>query len=355
METTYSWSDANPLATAKDHYLRAVAEYNEGAQHVEKFHVRADDAPALLDIVKEMPVKIRFTSSNRHRVHAVYARDDKIEVLLSYEGRDRLILNIHAPDQNSCDKIVELVKTVLEPYQKAEEGQHEISYWYRDNYTTSRRMRIHAPTLEQIRANYSAPVYEGLAKLTDKNRLSGIHIWHGPPGTGKTTAIRALGRALDGNTHVHLITDPSQLMEGNIGYLMEIVDDMDSYQEREHLIVMEDAGALISGQSHVTSEALGRILNITDGIIGQNFNISLLLTVNEKLKDIHPALTRPGRAASLVSFNKMTTEESNSWLQSHGSDTKVDKPQSIAELYALANNDDAVRVDSTNEGFGFLS
>ncbi|MCL1800546.1 MAG: hypothetical protein FWG25_04170, partial [Promicromonosporaceae bacterium] len=76
--------------------------------------------------------------------------------------------------------------------------------------------------------------------------------------------------------------------------------------------------------------ALGRLLNLTDGILGQGTNALVLLTTNEDLKTLHPALIRPGRALAKVEFPPFSTEDANEWL---GGSAYVDGSTTLAELY----------------------
>jgi hypothetical protein len=70
-----------------------------------------------------------------------------------------------------------------------------VEFWYatpRGPRSVSRS--IEAPAWPDITVNYSATVRGQLAPLADMARPAGhgrLVLWHGEPGTGKTTAIRA--------------------------------------------------------------------------------------------------------------------------------------------------------------------
>jgi len=74
------------------------------------------------------------------------------------------------------------------------------------------------------------------------------------------------------------------------------------------------------------------LLNLSDGILGQGSNTLILLTTNEDMRELHPALVRPGRALAKTEFTKLSVVESNDWL---GGDPVVWKPMTLAELYEL--------------------
>jgi hypothetical protein len=76
-------------------------------------------------------------------------------------------------------------------------------------------------------------------------------------------------------------------------------------------------------------------LNLVDGLIGQGLRLLVLVTTNEPLERIHPAVARPGRCMSRIEFLPLTKEEANGWLRVRGCDRRVSYSATIAELHAL--------------------
>ncbi|WP_415973799.1 hypothetical protein [Rhodococcus sp. 077-4] len=82
-----------------------------------------------------------------------------------------------------------------------------------------------------------------------------------------------------------------------------------------------------------TGAALGRLLNFSDGIIGKGSDTIVLLTTNEQLAELHPAVTRPGRCLAQVEFTKFTPSEAAARLGSgylHPTEAKT-----LAELLQM--------------------
>jgi hypothetical protein len=52
-------------------------------------------------------------------------------------------------------------------------------------------------------------------------------------------------------------------------------------------------------------------LNVVDGLIGQGLRVLVLVTTNEELKSLHPAVARPGRAAANIEFHALSRHEAN--------------------------------------------
>jgi len=81
-------------------------------------------------------------------------------------------------------------------------------------------------------------------------------------------------------------------------------------------------------------QGLSRFLNVVDGLIGQGLRVLVLVTTNEPIRRLHPAVARPGRSAANVEFQPLTAEEANAWLEGHERDERVTADTTIAELYA---------------------
>jgi hypothetical protein len=98
---------------------------------------------------------------------------------------------------------------------------------------------ISAVTWEQARPNYSAPVataMDQLMALTPSQVSGRLLLLHGPPGTGKTSALRTVARAWREWCQVDCVLDPERLFN-DIGYLMDVAigehDDEDEQEEEQ--------------------------------------------------------------------------------------------------------------------------
>ena len=104
---------------------------------------------------------------------------------------------------------------------------------------------------------------------------------------------------------------------------------------------MEDTGELLSADARErTGQGLSRFLNVVDGLIGQGLRVIVLVTTNEEIKKLHPAVARPGRCAANVMFDALSREEASEWLTAHGVDEESRGARTLASLYAQAEGRD---------------
>jgi hypothetical protein len=101
------------------------------------------------------------------------------------------------------------------------------------------------------------------------------------------------------------------------------------------LLVLEDTGELLTPDAKsIIGQGLSRFLNVVDGLIGQGLRVLVLVTTNEEIRTLHPAVARPGRCAANIEFMPLAVDEAADWLASRGVDAAPPEPRILASLYA---------------------
>lgn len=216
-----------------------------------------------------------------------------------------------------------------------------VKFWWntRNRGPTSWTRPLAIDKWEEIGRNYVDASLDRFMHMDEPKDSGKLVLWHGQPGTGKTWAIRALGWEWRNWCKVEYITDPEAFF-GEADYMMHVLMDDEGagyigeqpegeQNKKWRILVIEDANELIEVDAkRQTGQALGRLLNVAEGLIGQGLQVLFLITTNEKLSELHPAVSRPGRCLAEMHFEKFTPVQATEWLGQ-----KTDKAMTLAELY----------------------
>ena len=237
----------------------------------------------------------------------------------------------------------------------------EVGFWHvagRGPVRTERSLAVQR--WDDIRRNYPAAAQAALDRVMVMGRegLPGkLLLLHGPPGTGKTTALRALSDAWRDWCQFDYVLDPERLFDLP-AYLLNIALGEGDGQDgegagRARLLVLEDCDELIATTAKDRSgQGLARLLNLTDGLLGQGLSLLVAITTNESLTSLHPAIARPGRCIAEIEVGLFADEEARRWL-GRELPTRSLRGRSLAELVALRDDSQPVRATGGSaEGVG---
>jgi hypothetical protein len=263
-------------------------------------------------------------------------------------------VTVTATDAELAEKILHLATDGVVDDPPPPDEAVLIGFWHLTLHGPRRQPRaITAAPWADIRRNYASTAAEQLDRImtVDRDSIRGrLLLLYGPPGTGKTTALRALAREWRSWCQVDCVLDPERLF-AEPGYLLNVaLDDSDNHdcdcdeddtghkRHKWRLLLLEDCDELIHGEAkQATGQALSRLLNLTDGLLGQGRDVLVAITTNEDLARLHPAVVRPGRCMASIEVPALPHREASGWL---GTTTGIAPGgATLAELYALREGD----------------
>ena len=182
--------------------------------------------------------------------------------------------------------------------------------------------------------------------LTSKKEQKGrLVLLHGLPGTGKTTYIKWLANHMKRK----VLFLPPMLAESivNPDFVPFLMDNKDC------ILVIEDAEKIIGDRSNsYASTGVSNILNLTDGILGDILNISIIATFNMDKEKIDSALLRKGRLIAEHKFGKLNVDDTNILIKHLGMDNVVTEEMVLADIYNINTEQYKTEVEKPKIGFG---
>lgn len=188
--------------------------------------------------------------------------------------------------------------------------------------------------------------HKDMLKCLNQQNKSGIMLFHGEPGTGKSTYIRHLVHALKKEV---IFMPPS--IAANLdspAFTRLLIDSANT------VFIIEDAEQLLVSRENGKNSCISMLLNITDGLLGESLGIQIIATFNTHLNNIDKALLRKGRLNGLYEFKPLSVEKSIQLLAKNGIHNYiVRKPMTVAEIFNITQNE--IEYNTSRPAIGFLN
>lgn len=279
----------------------------------------------------------------------VWAVSDSGSMVVSVTDSHELAVTIQSTDYKHIEAVSDIGKAVLKD-EAVEEYVHAMVQ--KNGKLTFQRVGKPKQALE--RSNYSAAVlkgYDRVVKEFNAEKPRGrIAIFDGPPGTGKSYALRALLSDIDG---IHVIL-PSHLVSSLADpSILPLLIDLKNSLQKPIIFYVEDADLVVSRRGSDNMSSISSLLNLGDGILGDCLDIRVIVTTNLSRADFDPAIQRPGRMVATVKIEALTPKEATAVYQRiTGTEETIEKTMTLAEVYSKAL-DDGFEPIETKSKMGF--
>ena len=174
--------------------------------------------------------------------------------------------------------------------------------------------------------------YDKMVEFCD-SESSGLMLFSGPCGTGKTTIIKKLIH--DCKQQFILLTADTLMNIDSTAFMTFLIK-----KGANSVLVLEDCDTLLKSRDLGGNSAISALLNLSDGILGDALNLKFICTYNTNESNIDKALLRKGRLKLKYIFNKLTADKV------HKLRPEFNKPMTLAEIYNTEDNDFSAKKSS---------
>ena len=203
-------------------------------------------------------------------------------------------------------------------------------------------ININLPQNLDLELNYGKEFLEVDKKIKDRlmEKPNGLFMFHGMPGTGKTTYIKYLAGQIK-RDFIYIPTTMIEFFTSDPNCLHTLI------QKPNSVIILEDAEKAILKRlgDGMDSSAVSALLNLSDGILSDILKTSVIVTYNCPKQDVDDALKRKGRLQVDYEFAALSIEDARKLGKSLKFskkilEEKINAPMTLSEIYNLEKETD---------------
>lgn len=183
--------------------------------------------------------------------------------------------------------------------------------------------------------------YKSLVSMLESS-TRGLVIFNGIPGSGKTFLVKNLIKELNQSKKIYYIS--SEMIENLMkpDFLLFIQDICLCAQEENKnvLLILEDCESLvINRDENNSSSGVSVLLNMSNGVLNDLFNIQTILTFNTDVASVDPALLRSNRLLSRRYFGYLSETQIKEFNDLYSLNIEFEENKiTVSDIYAKRNN-----------------
>ena len=272
--------------------------------------------------------------------------DVKERMVIHYEG-NTFVLSVG--NEIEKEEVETIERLLLKSQIKHKKTSHQFSMINKQDFGSYELTEFKIKKLElNIDENYNEDLVKinpSIINFLNSTDETGIILFHGIPGTGKTTYIRSL----ISNCSTRFIYMPNNIVQ--CISQPEFISFISSFPGS--VLVLEDCEELVKlrGQNE-TNSGIANLLSLGDGLLGDALKIKIICTFNCELKKIDKALLRKGRLKYRYEFLPLTSEKSNNLFRKLNIISINKDPLTIAEIYNFTNENSTLHEE---KAIGFMA
>lgn len=178
--------------------------------------------------------------------------------------------------------------------------------------------------------------FERVKEILSKDGKS-LVLFYGEPGTGKTTLIKKL---------INEVERKFIFMDASVVTNISDDDFIDFLSENTgSVIVLEDCEKMLTSRERSHNQTIGTVLNLTDGVIGESFEVKFICTFNSDLGFVDEAILRKGRLSLKYEFKKLPIEKARAIYPD------AIEEMTLADAFNATEENDFSKVEKGRIGF----
>lgn len=311
--------------------------------------------------VKELAADNRDRAYRSEKVIDQNGNEKTFRLLLRFDGEAFGFLEgddtfkIYAPTPELAQTIVKQFRRYVKPPVANQPFHYVISI--ENGGANAQKIYINRPlpvSTEELTLHYGDdfPAWETEWRERLYRATSGLTIFHGEPGCGKTYFLRALSARLIDKAVFYVIPLSEVALLANPSFVSFWIDQTKRHKQKLKIVILEDAEELLLPREAGSRDKVSNLLNIADGFLGDYLKIHIIATTNAPVRELDKAVLRPGRLIGQREFRRLTRAEAQRLAQARGLKLPEQDNFSLAEIY---NGESVASAFNSERQIGFCT